>query len=422
MAKGCGPAIRHECLLGDGRIAVPSLCDTPVMRRLRRLTLQSLTGLLVVLAIAALAFHSWLSGQAAALDVLGTTLNGPSELTWLVDATTSTPRSAQRVIGGSPATVVRPGGRGPWPALIFVNGATAKGRFEPHVVRLGLGLARAGFLVVVPDLPGLRQGEITPRAVDALEAVAIQVSRRGDARGGRVGLLGVSVGGSIALLAAERPSLRGHVSSVAAIAPYVDLEQMTLLATTGHYRAGGKFVRYRTGSFLTLALARSLAGSIPAGSQTQTLLNDLLSTSDSSTTPTAAACDLLAEGRLTGEAIPVARLVCNRDPHRFAALWSALPRSLRRVAAQLSPITAATRLRFPVYLASSPHDEYFPPAQSQELTDRAPDVHVTISSTLSHVLPEPSPDDLESLWSFDGFVISALQSFQHCSSIVGCPA
>lgn len=391
------------------------------MRRLRRWALRVLAVLVVILVVAALAFHSWLSGQAAALDVLGTTLNGPPELTWLVDETTATPRPAQRVIAGVPSTVVRPGGSGPWPALIFVNGATAQGRFEPHVVRLGLGLARAGFLVVVPDLPGLREGEITSRTVGALEAVAARVTRRSDARGGRIGLLGVSVGGSIALLAAESPRLRGHVSTVAAIAPYTDLEQMTLLATTGDYRSQGRFVRYRSGSFLTLALARSLTGSLPAGSQTQVLLSDLLQTPDSSTTPTGEACSLLARGQLSGEAVAVARLVCNRNPRRFAALWAGLPAGLRRVAAELSPITGAANLRFPVFLATSPHDEYFPPAQSQELAARAPNAHLTISSTLSHVLPEPSPANLEALWSFDGFVISALQSFRHCASARGCP-
>ncbi|HLK44103.1 MAG TPA: alpha/beta fold hydrolase [Thermoleophilia bacterium] len=391
------------------------------MRRLRRWALRFLAGVLVVLAVAALAFHSWISGEAAAMDVLGTTLNGPSELTWLVDETTSTPRPAQRVIAGVPSTVVRPGGRGPWPAIIFVNGATQQGRFEPHVVRLGLGLARAGFLVVVPDLPGLRQGEITLRTVHALEAVATRVRTRSDVRGGRVGMLGVSVGGSIALLAAESPAVRGHVSTVAAIAPYIDLEQMTLLATTGYYQVGHRFVRYDSGSFLTLALARSLTGSLPPDSQTQQLLTDLLDTSESSSTPTAEACSLLAEGRLSGGAVAVARLVCNRDPHRFAALWAALPPSLQQIAADLSPITGVSDLRFPVYLASSPHDEYFPPSQSEELAARAPDAHVTVSSTLSHVIPEPSPDNLDALWNFDGFVVSALQSFEHCASTRGCP-
>ena len=49
---------------------------------------------------------------------------------------------------------VRPPGRGPWPALVFMNGATPDGRTHPMVLRLGLALASTGQLVFIPDLPG----------------------------------------------------------------------------------------------------------------------------------------------------------------------------------------------------------------------------------------------------------------------------
>jgi hypothetical protein len=47
------------------------------------------------------------------------------------------------------------------------------------VRRLAHGLARAGFLVAVPDLPGLRLGEITPATTHALVRVALAVAGRG---------------------------------------------------------------------------------------------------------------------------------------------------------------------------------------------------------------------------------------------------
>jgi hypothetical protein len=61
---------------------------------------------------------------------------------------------------------------------------------------------------------------------------------RADVERGRVGFIGVSVGASLALCAAEDGSLAGRVSAVAGIAPYADLEDVSLLATTGYVRTG----------------------------------------------------------------------------------------------------------------------------------------------------------------------------------------
>jgi hypothetical protein len=50
---------------------------------------------------------------------------------------------------------------------------------------------------------------------------------------------------------------------------------------------------------------------------------------------------------------------------------------------------------------------YFPPSESLALAHR-PRVEVTITATLSHVLPEPSLSDLGGLWSFWQFAVHAL--------------
>jgi hypothetical protein len=68
--------------------------------------------------------------------------------------------------GEVPITVLRPGTGLHGPSLVFVNGATPDGRKHPIVRRLGLGLARAGFLVFVPELPASGEGSSHPRHCD----------------------------------------------------------------------------------------------------------------------------------------------------------------------------------------------------------------------------------------------------------------
>jgi pimeloyl-ACP methyl ester carboxylesterase len=327
---------------------------------------------LVVAVAAALVYRSTVAAQADAAVVLATVLETPG-LTWTVERLTEEPSVEETNVAGMATTLVRPRGAGPWPAVVFVNGATRRGRDHPRVRALARGLGRAGYLVAVPDLPGLRESEITTRTLDAALAAARATADRRDVRGGRIALVGVSVGAALALLVAEDPSLARRVSVVAGIAPYADLRNMLRLATTGHYSERGKLVRYPTERFLVRVATRSLTAEAP----------------------TAAAKDA------------VARLLSNRDPGRFETFYAALPPEIHTDHVRLSPIVRADRLRAPVELASAPRDKYFPVAESRALAARAPVARLTVTTTLDHAIPEP--DDIPDVIRFDAFVVRVLE-------------
>jgi pimeloyl-ACP methyl ester carboxylesterase len=344
---------------------------------------------------------SWPGLQLQAVAVLATTEATPG-LAWAVRAVTAEPRIDETTVAGAPATVVRPGrGDGPWPAVVFVNGATREGRHHPKVQRLARGLARAGFLVVVPDLPGLPSGTITPATTAATIDVAKATSGRPDVRDGRIGFYGVSVGASLALLAAASPPLAGRVTVVGGEAPWVDMKRVIRLATTGYYNGE----RYETDPYASLAIARSLAAGLPPSRQRDRLLTQLENVDDDDPRPLA----LLRDEAYGGDAGTLVALLENRDPDRFAALFQRLPARVRKAVAALSPGRRARRLSMPVELVSSPHDQYFPPAESRRLADIAPNVHVTVTATLDHAVPKPSLADLEDLIRFDGFVVRYLR-------------
>lgn len=374
------------------------------MRRLAKAL--EIAAALVVVAFCAVAVvvevdpRSWPAAQVQAVGVLSITERTPV-LAWAVRVVTDEPRVEEAVVGGEPSTVVRPGGGdGPWPAIVFVNGATRAGRHHPKVQRLARGLARAGFLVVVPDLPGLRLGEITPLTADATVRVAAAVAARPDARGGRVGLYGVSVGASLALLAAERASLAARVTVVGGEAPWTDMKSIIRLATTGVYDGEP----YATDPYAALAIGRSLAAGLPAGPGRSKLVRQLEAVPDDDLEPLAG----LNAGAYRDGPRALVELLRNRDPSRFAALSARLPRRVREAVAVLSPLRGADRLQAPVELASAPHDKYFPPAESRALARAAPRVHVTVTATLDHAVPRPSLRDLRDLFRFDGFIIRFL--------------
>jgi pimeloyl-ACP methyl ester carboxylesterase len=363
--------------------------------------------LLVVGIAMGLVYRSWVAAQARAVVVL-VSVNETPVLSWTVRVVTGEPEVSEVPVAGIPSTVAHPGEDGPWPAVVFVNGATRRGRHHPRVQGLAHGLARAGYLVLVPDLPGLRTGEITTRTAEATVSVAREAASRPDAREGRVALYGVSVGTTLALLAAEDPSLTGRVSVVAGLAPYTDIVNTIRLAATGHYLSGGRLHPYRTDAFLDLVVARSLAGGLPPSPHRRLLLARLRALPDDAPSPLGALRAPWTR-RLRGDARAVVRLLVNRDPRRFDRLYAALSPSARARLEGLSPLRGAGRLRVPVELATAPHDKYFPPAESHALARLAPQARVTVTRSLEHAIPEPSLDDLGDLLALDGFLLRALR-------------
>ena len=376
-------------------------------RRALRVVGRVVVALLLVATVLALVFHGWMEAQGKTLIVLTRTSNAPL-LGWAVGVLTDEPRAEETAIGGVPTLLVRPGEGRSWPAIVFVNGVTRRGRFHPTVQRLAHALARAGYLVAVPDAPGLRTGVLSARTLSATEGVVRAVLARGDTRG-RVALFGVSVGGSLALLAAEDPELSSRVRVVAGMAPYVNLADVVRIATTGTYVRAGRLHRYRSKPFAALVAARSLAAALPDARDRALMLGRLAGVSRDSPDPLRP-LRALRLARLRPATRALVRLLLNRDPVRFVALYRKLPAATRAAVARLSPISDANRLRAPVLIVSAPHDKYFPPDETRALADRGVRLQLTITPALAHAIPHFSVHDLAGIVRFDAFVVRALHA------------
>src|SRR2546428_12822237 len=100
-----------------------------------------------------------LAARVRAMIVLALVLDAPiaaRAVRWL----TREPRVESLAIDGVPAQLVRPAGQGPWPSFVFVTGGPPLRRKGPGVMRPGAGPSRAGYPVVVPDPPWVREGGI----------------------------------------------------------------------------------------------------------------------------------------------------------------------------------------------------------------------------------------------------------------------
>jgi pimeloyl-ACP methyl ester carboxylesterase len=346
-----------------------------------------------------------LPSRVRALILLAVVLELPL-VARIVQWLTGTPQIEQIEVEGVLAEVVKPAGEGPWPAWLFVNGAHPERRTEPVVMRLSRGLARAGYLVVVPDVPGLGEGAITARSLDATAAVTEATLRRADVAGDQVALIGASTGAALALLTAGRDDLAERVSVVAAVAPFADLSRMVCLATTRSYTENGTFARYDVTDLHRRVVARSLVTTIANDAERRRLLADLDDAEREQRDPVAALPDDLAG--LSDDAAAVLSVLKNDDPVRFEELFAALPERVRSLLERLSPLTRCGGVHAAVEIVVPPSDVYFPPGEAQALAAALPNVHLTITGTLDHTRPQLSLGQLRDLRAFDRFVVRGL--------------
>lgn len=339
-----------------------------------------------------------------ALTLLAVVLDAPV-ISRVAHALTREPRVTQTQIAGVEVEVVRPAGEGPWPAWLFVNGAHPLRRTEPVVTRLSRGLARAGYLVLVPDLPGLGEGTITERTLDATFAVTEAAVERDDVRGGRLALIGASTGAGLALLAAARPELARRISVVAAVAPFADLERMVCLATTRCYLEDRRFVRYDVTPLHRQVVARSLVAAIPAPHDRDYLMALLDEADGQSNDLIAALPSCFGDDRATHT---ILALLKNEEPERFAELYGSLPPQVRSLLDRSSPLALASRVVAPVEVVVPPSDMYFPRGEAHALAAALPNARLTITETLDHTRPQLSLARLGELRKFGAFVSRGL--------------
>lgn len=311
-------------------------------------------------------------------------------------------------VSGVAATVFRPGrGRGPWPGIVLFPGITRRGRAHPALRAIGRGLAAAGRLTIVAEPEGLATGELTPTSVLQARAAVEGALSRTDVAHGHAALVGVSGGGTLALLTAADPSLAGRVSIVLALAPLNDVSEAIRVITTGVYRDGDTLVPFASGDFFKLVIAKSVVACLPPGDERTAFRSRLQSLDDYAPEPLTCLRKWPRDG-LGAPAHAVVELLSNEAPERFDDLYAALPEALRTGVDLLSPITVATQITAPVELVVARADKYIALADALSFAETCPTVRLTILESLTHVVPTISPTAARDLARFDGILVRLL--------------
>jgi pimeloyl-ACP methyl ester carboxylesterase len=288
----------------------------------------------------------------------------------------------------------------PRAAMLLIPGVTPEGRDDTRLIAFAGTLARHGFLVFVPELPGLRAQQVDRDDPDAVAAAGEALaSCYAPGVPPRFAVAAISYAVAPAIIAATLPPTGDRIAVVLGIGGYHDVVAAITYLTTGYFRTGpGQ--PWRAGNPEPRAkwlFVLANASQVPEA-RDRARLRDIaeakLADPDADVR--------YAEAGLGGAGSAILDLVRNSDPERVAGLIADLPEPVRRDIELLDLSRRQLReLRARLLLVHGRDDPLIPPTESLALAAAVPPGHadVFIVSNLSHVEIRPGgiPDTLR-LW------------------------
>jgi pimeloyl-ACP methyl ester carboxylesterase len=141
-------------------------------------------------------------------------------------------------------------------ALVIVPGVHHLGMEEPRLRRFAGALAAHGYLVMTPQVDAMADYRITHDSAVVIGDAVHELARRSGAK--KVGLLGLSFAGGMALIAASDPAVEKQLSCVIAVGAHDDLRRVLDFFETDQTRApDGSVLQMKAHEYGSLVTAYS---------------------------------------------------------------------------------------------------------------------------------------------------------------------
>jgi pimeloyl-ACP methyl ester carboxylesterase len=270
------------------------------------------------------------------------------------------------------------------PGVVVAHGVHHDGIDEKRLLAFSRALARSGRVVVTPELAELADYRITASGVDVLRrAVAYTRGRKDHVEGERVGLIGFSFAGGLALVAAADPGVARDLSFVTSVGGHHDLTRV--LGFLVHDRIetpSGPRTQKAHEYGLVVLLYGHLERFVPASD-----LEPMRAGVKAWLEEARPRARRLAAGRKAPESERLWKLLESGRIQSLAPELDAILTTKRSELAALSPRGRLATIGVPVYLLHGTHDSVIPPSEVEwaalELDARPHDALVT--PLLEHV-------------------------------------
>ena len=229
-------------------------------------------------------------------------------------------------------------------------------RKDSQLINLSMSLAREGIVVMDLTTPALIARRLNPDDVDAVVQAFLALAHHPSVGVGRVGILGISGGGDLGMLAAADPRIRDQLAFMMLFGGYYDATSLLRDFGRRALDVDGTLEPWTPNPVPVEALAKTIAPTLPAN-ESKLLVGAL---SEHGTRLTAAQL-----ASLSPDALAAYHLLAGDDPAHVDANIAALSPAMQRDLVALSPSAVLNDIRAPIYLLHDRNDTYVPFTESR---------------------------------------------------------
>jgi len=255
--------------------------------------------------------------------------------------------------------------------MVISVGAAPKIREHPGVIRLSRTAARAGMVVMIPQLyypfhenvlPEDVQGLVSAFGTNVEEIIASYQWLREQPYidPDRLGIFGASAGAGIALVSASDPRISQKVDFFASLGTYYDLVDLISAITTDTIQYRGHTEPWDPWLTSVRVLYNSIISYLP-DPEDRDILTSIFVDED----PSARAL----VGRLSSRAREIYGALEDRDPERILAFWGDVSPQDVATLRKVSPSTSVQALDADLFIMHDRSDPYIPYVESRRLRD-----------------------------------------------------
>lgn len=256
-------------------------------------------------------------------------------------------------------------------AMIISVGAAPQIRDHPGVVRLSTTAARAGIVVMIPELYYPFEERVLPEDVHGLvDAFGTNVqeiiasfqwlSEQPYVDPERIGIFGASAGAGIGLVSASDPRIRHDVDFLAALGTYYDLVDLVSAITTETIHYDGEVEPWEPWGKGVRVLYNSIIAFLPDPRD-----RDILTRIFVNEEPEAR--DRVDQ--LSPEAREIYKAFDARDPDSILEFWSEVSPQDVAVLREVSPSSVVAALETDLFIMHDRSDPFIPHVESRRLRD-----------------------------------------------------
>jgi dienelactone hydrolase len=261
------------------------------------------------------------------------------------------------------ANLYRPNDQRRHSGLILAHGAIKGGKDDRALGFAGRSLARAGYVVLVPQLDNLSKFRLHQDDIEVL-VDSFQYLARQEFSNGKIGMFGVCLSAPLALLAATEPSISQDVAVASSWGGFYNINDWLQAVISERYIDEGTAKPWQPRKVLIEETPKWLIELLPDPSDRACIEKMLRGNSRDS-----------AKSNLSPSGQALYELLTNHDPERVKDLWARLDSRIRQTLDSLSPHTKVAQLKTKIAIIHTFTDDVIPWVESCKLADAIDDAH-----------------------------------------------